>query len=79
MRRRVMRPSAWSPTCARWASGRKPRRWSTSTGWWLQIQIQIQIQIKQRPAEQYMKPPHSTLLRKCVAAERAFSGRLRIR
>ena len=31
-----------SPSCARWASRRKPRRWLTSTVW---------LAIKQRPAE----------------------------
>eukprot|EP00964_Phaeocystis_antarctica_P152609 scaffold120573_cov51-Phaeocystis_antarctica.AAC.1 len=59
---RVERPGAWSPTCARWASGRKPRRWLRSTGW---------LTIKQRPAE-HMKLPHSTVLRRCVAAEKAL-------
>ena len=48
---RACQPAPWlppaGPPCARWASGRKPRRWLTSTGW---------LAIEQRPAE-YMKPP----------------------
>eukprot|EP00964_Phaeocystis_antarctica_P087706 scaffold55717_cov65-Phaeocystis_antarctica.AAC.2 len=46
------RPGLQVGSCARWASGRKPRRWPTSTGW---------LTIEQRPAE-HMKPPHTASL-----------------